>query len=417
MLDKRFEPIDVAVVGGGIIGLSVAWRLRARGLSVALLERGRIGYGASRVAAGMLAPVAELEFGGHGREILELALRSAAMWPRFAEKLEQAGGMEVALRQAGSLMVAYDDDEARELERQWEFRRSLGLRAIRLRPSEAREREPALAPVVRLALEAPDDHSVDPRLVCAALRAACERDGVRVCERAPVAGIALDGGRVAGVLLDGERDRDGECDRAPGDFERVGPEGEGTGRALLSARHVVVAAGSWSGLVEGLPASAQVPVRPVKGQIMLLRDPAGPGMLSRAVRYSGGYMVPRSDGRFVLGGTVEERGFDPQPTAGAVYELLRRAHELVPGVSELELIELNVGYRPGTPDNAPIVGRGAIEGLVWATGHYRNGILLAPLTAELVVGLLAGEPGPEPLLQTCDPARFVASVSEAAIAL
>lgn len=400
----------MAVIGGGIAGLAVAWRARERGLSVVVLERERrVGLGASNVAAGMLAPVAEVEFGEQGGRLLELSLRSAEMWPRFAADLAAASGVEVALSAMGTLMVAYDDDEARELERQCEFRRSLGLRAVRLRGSEAREREPALAPVVRLAVEAPDDRSVDPRVAVGALRAACERAGVEIRERTPVAGVAVEGGRVRGVLLAGA---DGPLrgERADGAVQDDDEGGERFG-GLLAARDVVIAGGAWSGQVEGLPERARVPVRPVKGQIMMLRDPdaaAGGGLLGRAVRYTGGYLVPRPDGRCVLGGTVEERGFDSRPTAGAVYELLRRAHELVPGVSELELAEVNVGYRPGTPDNAPIIGRGALEGLVWATGHYRNGILLAPLTAELVADVLCGEPPPEPrFLATCDPARFV----------
>lgn len=377
---------DVLVIGGGIVGLAVAWRAAGRGLSVTVLERGRIGRGASHVAAGMLAPVSELEFGEHGRRALELGLRSAQMWQPFAQELERASGIDVGLRASGTLIVARDDDDARELEREMELRTSLGLRAVRLRASEAREREPALAPVVRLALEAPDDHSLDPRCAVRALRKACEQAGVRIREHSVVERLALEGERVTGAVL---------------------ADGEG-----LHARDVVMAAGCWSGLIEGLPSHARVPVRPVKGQIMLLRDPAGPGLLSRPVRYGRGYLVPRPDGRFVLGGTVEERGFDVQPTAGAVYELLRYAQEVVPGVSELELIELNVGFRPGTPDNAPIIGRGALEGLVWATGHYRNGILLTPLTADLVAGLLTGGPR-DALLSTCDPARFTAQTAEA----
>lgn len=406
----------MVVIGGGIEGLAVAWRAAQRGLSVTLLERERIGCGASRVAAGMLAPVSELEFGDHGRRVLELGLRSAAMWGSFAEQLERAAGMEIGMMRAGTLMVARDEDEARELERQYELRRSLGLRAVRLRPSEARALEPALAPVVRLGVEAPDDRSVDPRRAVAALRAACERSGVEVREQASVTGLAVDDGRVMGVAV-GSTPRDPADGAATertgtGDGDRLGGGGDG---ALLAARTVVVAAGSWSGLLDGLPAHARVPVRPVKGQIMLLRDPAGAGLLSRVLRHAGGYLVPRGDGRYVLGGTVEERGFDAQPTAGAVYELLRRAHELVPGVSECDLIELNVGHRPGTPDNAPIVGRGALEGLVWATGHYRNGILLAPLTAELVVGVLTGEHGQERDLEaSCDPARFAQTNAVAA---
>jgi glycine oxidase len=363
------QAVDVAVVGGGIVGLAVAWRARQRGLSVTVLERSAIGAScASGVAAGMLAPVSEVEFGEAGRRVLELGLRSARMWVGFADELCEAAGVDVGLRQSGTLVVARDEDEARALERQLALRESLGLRARRLRPSAARELEPALAPTVRLALEAPDDHSVDPRLVLAALRRACERSGVLVREQAPVAGVELDGveGPVTGVTLaDGER---------------------------VSAGQVVLAAGAWSGEIAGLPAHAHVPIRPVKGQILRLRDREGPGLLQRVVRFEGGYLVPRGDGRYVLGATVEERGFEDRPTAGGVYELLRDARELVPGVLELQIEELSVGFRPATPDNTPVIGPGAVEGLVWATGHHRNGILLAPLTAELVTEALVGVP-------------------------
>ena len=361
------QATDVAVVGGGIVGLAVAWRARLRGLSVTVLERGAIGAQcASGVAAGMLAPVSEVEFGEAGRRVLDLGLRSARMWPEFAAELAREAGVEVGLRQSGTLVLARDEDEARALERQLALRESLGLRATRLRASAARELEPALAPTLRLALEAPDDHSVDPRLVLVALRRVCERSGVLVRERAPVAHVELDGsdGPITGAVL------------ATG--ERVG------------AGQVVLAAGAWSGEIAGLPAHARVAVRPVKGQILRLRDPAGPGLLERVVRFEGGYLVPRGDGRYVLGATVEERGFEERPTVGGVYELLRDARELVPGVLELQIEELSVGFRPSTPDNTPVIGRGAVDGLVWATGHHRNGILLAPLTAELVAEALVG---------------------------
>jgi glycine oxidase len=208
---------------------------------------------------------------------------------------------------------------------------------------------------------------------------------VEVREHAPVARVELD---AAGERVSGARLEDGEC---------------------LKAAQVVIATGPWSAGLDGLPAHARVPVRPVKGQILRLRDPSGPGLLGRVVRFEGGYVLPRGDGRYVVGGTVEERGFDLAPTAGAAYEMLRVARELVPGVTELEIEELSVGLRPGTPDNAPAIGPGALDGLIWATGHYRNGILLAPLTAELVADLLGSEPGaglPEPLLAACDPLRF-----------
>jgi glycine oxidase len=354
-------------------------------MSVTLLERDRVGEGASHVAAGMLAPVAEAEFGEAGRLSLGLGVRSAQMWPDFADDLEELSGIEVGLIQSGTLVVARDADEALELERQIKFRDALGLHTVRMRPSEARELEPALAPTVRLALRAPEDHSVDPRLVLAALRCACALQGVELLERTLVAALAVDRrlGRVTGVeLSDGRR---------------------------LSAGAVVVAGGAWSASLGGLEPDELVPVRPVKGQILRLRDRTGPGLLSGVVRYQGGYLVPRSDGRYVLGASMEERGFELEPSAGAVYELLREAQELVPGVAELQIDEIGVGLRPGSPDNAPLIGPGKLAGLCWATGHHRNGILLTPLTAELVTGALTGSM-PAALSEfadACDPHRPV----------
>ena len=245
----------------------------------------------------MLAPVAEVEFGGAGRGVLELGLRSARMWPEFAAELESVGGTCVGLRGTGTLVVARDDDEARELERQFAFRESLGVRATRMRASEAREREPALAPTVRLALHAPDDHSVDPRNVVEALRRACVQTGVELYEHRGALGVELDASetRVVGVRVaregeqvvrDGERvARDGEqvVDVDGRGASDVGFFGEGGAFDVVYARDLVVAAGAWSGGVGGLPERAKVPVRPVKGQIMRLRDPAGPGLLEGVV--------------------------------------------------------------------------------------------------------------------------------------
>ncbi|MHB8531643.1 MAG: glycine oxidase ThiO [Solirubrobacteraceae bacterium] len=381
---------ELIVAGGGIVGLAVAWQARAAGAEVTLLERDRTGEGTSRVAAGMLAPVAEAEFGGAGRRLLELGLRSAELWPGFAAQLSAASGVEVELRQTGTLLLARDADESLELDRQLDFRRSLGLPVERLRGSEARRLEPALAPTLRGALDVPGDHAVDPRRVLTALRRACERAGVRVREHASVRRLLVRGPRVDGVELD--------------DGDRV------------MARSVVLATGAWSGSLEGLP--EPVPIRPVKGQIMRLRDPAGPGLLQRVIRFEGGYVVPRGDGRYVLGATVEERGFELAPTAGGVYELLREARELVPGVTELEIEELSVGLRPGTPDNLPMIGHSGLGGLLWAAGHHRNGVLLAPLTAQLLLALLQAGPEPEgELLEACDPRRFARGTAPAPRAL
>jgi glycine oxidase len=334
---KGEEPItpnemrpDVAVVGGGIVGLSIAYRAGRRGLRAVVLERDRAGAGASSVAAGMLAPVSEAEV-GHA-ELLEDGLEAARAWPDFAREL----GVE--LHTAGTLIVARDRDEAEALEREHAFRERLGLRVERLLPTAARRLEPALAPSLRLALHVPDDRAVDPREVVAALaRRVDVREGVEVA--------SLDD---------------------------------------VDAATVVLAAGSWSADL------ADVPVRPVKGQVLRLRDPHGPGLVDRVVRFPGGYLVPRGDGRYVLGATVEERGFDTTVTAGGLYELLRDATEVVPGVSELVLEEASAGLRPATPGNVPIVRRDGRT--IVATGHFRNGVLLAPVTADRVVALMERVP-------------------------
>jgi len=303
--------------------------------------------GAWRYAAGMLAPVTEAEFGEDA--LLELGLRALDGFPAFCAELG------VDLRREGTLVVARDRDEADELERLLEHRVALGLEVERLRPSQARRAEPALAPTVRLALDVPGDAAVDPRRLVAALGEAVEHAG-------------------------------GEIRR-----ERV------TDLTTLPADQVVVAAGAWSGALGALP------IRPVKGQIMRLRDPAGQDLVTRTIRTRDGYLVPRGGGSYVLGATVEERGWDTAPTAGATFELIRDLAEVVPGVLELEIEELGAGLRPGTPDNLPIIGSAA--GVVWATGHYRNGILLADVTAEAVVSVLAGDGLPE-WAAPCDPARF-----------
>ncbi len=350
----------VLVIGGGAIGLAIAWRACARGLSVTVLDRGAFGEGASRVAAGMLAPVTEADAGEPA--LLRAGLHSARAWPAFAAALEDSSGLSAAYRACGTLVVARDADDAEALERELALRERLGLPATRLLGSGARRAEPALAPGVRLALDVPDDHAVDPRALVAALVAACDRAGV--------------------VLRPGE------------EVVRWSADGvELTGGRRLAAGRVVLAAGAWSG----------GPVRPVKGQLLRLRDPEGPGLVDHVVRFRGhpaggvasGYLVPRGDGRYVLGATMEERGFDTTVTAGAVRELLQEARLVVPGLDELVLEETSAGLRPATPDNAPVIG--FREGVLWATGHHRNGILLTPFTAEAATALLCDEEPPAEL--------------------
>jgi glycine oxidase len=358
----QLQRVDVAVAGGGPIGLASAWRAAQRGMRVTVVDSGA--PGAWDVAAGMLAPASEAEFGEDA--LAGLGLRSAERFPAFYAELGDAG-----LREHGTLAVARDRDEAEALERMLAFRRGLGLAVERLRPSQARRLEPALAPTVRLALDVPGDTSIDPRRLVGALRDACA-----------AAGVAVVAARAESVLRKGER--------AAGLRLADGRE--------LAAEQVLLATGAHA-------LSDEVPVRPVRGQVLRLRDRNGPGLVERTIRGTGVYLVARGDGGYVLGATMEERGYDLAPTAGGVYELLRDMSEIVPGVLELELEEVRVGLRPATPDNLPAIGPGALLGLVWATGHFRNGILLTPLTAELAAAALAGEPLPE-WAACADPRRF-----------
>jgi glycine oxidase len=372
MSEHNPAAVDVAVIGGGAIGLAIAWRAQTRGLSTLVLERGAAGQGTSWVAAGMLAPIAEAA--PSEEPLLELGLASASLYPRFVAELGARGYTD-----CGTLLVARDADEAEALERALALRERYGLEVERLRPSAARILEPGLSPALRLALAVPGDHAVDPRQLTSALAEALAGAGGQIRERTQVRGLDVTGGRVSGVQL--------------------------TGGEKIRAGAVVIAAGAWSGELEGLPGSERPRLRPVKGQILRLHDPSGPGLLTRVVRMGLGYIVPRGDGRYVIGATTEERGFDTTVTAGAAFELLREASELVPGVSELVLDEFTAGLRPGTADNLPVIGPGRAPGLYWATGHGRAGILLAPVTAEIIVAQLCGEE-PDPRHATFLPGRF-----------
>jgi glycine oxidase len=353
---------DVIVVGGGVIGLTCAWRAAQRGLDVVVLDASTPGSGATGVAAGMLAPVGELEFGED--RLLELTLASAELYPGFVAELEEVSGSEVGYRRSGALHVALDRDESEEVRRRHELQRSLGLEAKWLTRRSCRELEPGLAPSIAGGVHAPAEGAVDPRALCAALLAALEHEGAEVRSGAAVCQLRIEGERIQGVLTE------------------AGEE--------VWAGHLVLANGCWAGASDWLPPDARPPVRPVKGQILTLRGPSSEPVCERIVASERVYLVPRPDGRLVVGATVEERGFDIAVTAGGIHELLREAYRLLPEVAELELIEVAAGLRPGTPDNLPLIGPGALNGLVLATGHYRNGVLLAPLTAEQVADVLAG---------------------------
>ncbi|MFG1871425.1 glycine oxidase ThiO [Micromonospora arborensis] len=356
---ERVRP-DVAVVGAGPIGLAIAWRCAARGLRVVVHDPAP-GSGASAVAAGMLAPVAEAYFGE--RQLTELLLASAARWPTFAAELTAATGADIGYRTEGTLLVGLTGDDLAEAGRLWAYQQGLGLPVTLLRPTELRDREPALAPRVRGGALAPTDHQVDPRLLLPALRTAAQRAGAVLVPHA------------VRLLSD------------------------------VDARVTVVAAGCGATALTGLP------VRPVKGQILRLRAPDGvaPGFRHVIRGYADGepvYLVPRADGEVVLGATVEERS-DTTVTVGAVQRLLRAGVDLLPELAEYDLVEAIAGLRPGTPDNAPILG--PLPGrpdVLAATGHHRHGIVLTPITADLITDLVRTGV-PDPLLAPFLPDRFV----------
>jgi glycine oxidase len=353
---------DAIIVGGGVIGLSCAWRLAQAGGTVVVLDREQPPAGATRVAAGMLAPVGELTFGEP--ELLELTLVASELYPGFVAELEQATGLATGYETGGALHVALDRDEAAQLRRVHDLQRSLGLAAEWLAPDACRELEPGLTPSLAGGVHAPGEGSIDPRALTVALLAALHGEGVEVRSGEEVIGSLLDGGRIGGVRT------------ASG--------------AELRGATVVLAAGAWSGRAGWLPEPARPAVRPVKGQILELR-PAGGAVApcGRILASERVYLVPRPDGRLIVGATVEERGFDTAVTAGGVHELLREAYRLLPEVAEMELAEAMAALRPGTPDNLPLAGPGALDGLILASGHYRNGILLAPLAAARVVEAIA----------------------------
>ncbi|MEV4113618.1 glycine oxidase ThiO [Nonomuraea sp. NPDC049695] len=359
------------IVGAGVVGLSVAWRLARDGRPVTLVDPAPAS-GASHAAAGMLAPVSEVSY--TEAPLLRLGAASLRRWPGFAAELAADAGLAgveaLDLRSDGTLDVAFGADDLAALDELAAYMEKLELPVERLSGRECRRLEPMLAPSVRGGLLAPGDAWVDPRRVTAALLAALDRLGVPLV-RARAGELLRDGGgRVTGVRLD----QGGE----------------------IPAERVVLAAGAWSA---GL---AEVPVRPVKGQIMRLRSPQP--LLTRCVRGTVHgtpvYLVPRGDGELVVGATQEEMGFDTRVTAGGLYELLRDARELVPGVTELEVADVVAGLRPGTPDNLPVIGPSGTPGLALATGHHRGGVLLAPLTADI----LRGEEGE--LAALCAPGRF-----------
>ncbi|MFF0227803.1 glycine oxidase ThiO [Streptomyces sp. NPDC004629] len=371
---------DVLVIGGGIIGLVTAWRAAQRGFATAVVDP-EPGGGAAQVAAGMLAAVTELH---HGEQtLLGLNLASARRYPDFTAELTELTGLDLGYRRCGTLAVALDADDRAHLRDLHALQQRSGLESEWLSGRECRRLEPMLAPGVRGGLRVDADHQIDPRRLAAALLTACERAGV-VLHRAWAERCTVRRARAVGVTT-----------------------ADGT---ELGADRVVLAAGSLSGRLPGLPQDVLPPVRPVKGQVLRLTVPKRYApFLSRTVRAvvrgSQVYLVPRENSELVVGATSEELGWDTTVTAGGVYELLRDAHELIPGITELPLTETRAGLRPGSPDNAPLLGPTALDGLLVATGHYRNGVLLTPVTGDVMAHALTTGDLPEEA-RPFTPARF-----------
>ena len=352
----------VVIIGAGVIGLGIAWRLALRA-TVTVFDRGKAGAGASHAAAGMLAACCEAEPGEEA--LVALGRESQRRWPSFAEELERATGIDVELRREGTLVLALTADDQATIAHHLEFQRQLDLPLEWLSAAATRAREPRLAGKIAGALFSPEDHQVDNRKLAHALRIAAEQAGVEIREHQPVKELVVQGGQARGVVLD-----------------------DGTS---VPADIVVLAAGAWSRGIGGLPPDRRPPVRPIKGQMLALRmDPAAP-LLSHVLWAPGVYLVPRRDGRLIVGATVEEKGFDDTITAGGLLTLLEAAWRAIPAVEELPVDEIWVGHRPGSRDDAPILGPGPLAGLFYATGHHRNGILLAPVTADAMARLILDE--------------------------
>jgi glycine oxidase len=369
------------VIGAGVIGLGIAWRLAQAGCAVTVFDRGEAGHGASWAAAGMLAAAVETEPGEE--PLLPLALESQRLWPDFARELEAAADISVNYRDEGTLVVALNRDDAAQLHHSYEFQKGLGLDLHWLSAAEARHREPHLKPGIAAAVWSPRDHQVENRDLGRALAIAARRAGVELVEHCAVHEVLFKGSRVAGLV---------------------------SKRGREPAEIVVLAAGAWSREIGGIPPAYLPPVRPIKGQMLALQmDPAAP-LLRHVVWLPRGYMAPRNDGRLVIGGTVEERGFDTSLTAGGILALLEGAWRAVPTIEELPIAETWVGFRPGSRDDAPMLGPSGIDGLVVATGHHRNGILLTPVTAALISAFVLTGRLPENALPF-SPERFAATTA------
>lgn len=358
----------IIIIGGGVIGLGIGWQLAKAGTAVTIYERAEVGRAASWAAAGMLAPLAEAH--SEEPELLKLGCQSLDRYPQWTAELEADAEKSIGYRVEGTLIVGLDPDDTHQLRHIYEAQQHLRLDVNWLNGREVRDMESALSPRVTAAIHCASDYQVDNRRMVTALQRAYQASGGVLHEKTAIERVVIKNGIATGVQVHG-------------DFQE--------------ADIIILSAGCWSAQIAGIPDAILPPVRPVKGQMLALQMEEGIAINSviRTVRARypmSVYLVPRTDGRLIVGATSEEMGFDTRLTVGGVFELLRGAWEAVPGVYELPILETWAGLRPGSRDNAPILGKTPVENLIYATGHYRNGILLTPITAyEIAKLVLTGE--------------------------
>lgn len=365
---------DVIIIGAGIIGCSIAYRLAGAGLQVTIIERGYPGKEASSAAAGMLAPQAEIAH--EVREVFsELCFASHNLYPDFVAELEEETGIEIGYQTTGSIFVATDFVEAEALASLLQRQQAAGKQAEELSAEQVKELEPTLTETIQVGVYLPNDHHVNNRRLMTALVAAAAGRGVEFLTNSPVIGLEFNKSRVLGV-------------RIPG--------------SVFTGGTIINAAGCWAGLVDQTN-QVQLPIRPVRGQMLRLEQQPQP--LHHLVHSTGCYLVPWPDGRILVGSTLENVGYNKEVTAQGIHQLLEAALKLVPSLESAPIREVWAGLRPDTKDNLPILGSTSIMNLVMACGHFRNGILLAPVTAKLITELIiTGKPSMS--LEPFRPDRF-----------
>lgn len=356
MTEKR-----IAIIGAGVAGLGPAWQLAKRGWTVEVFEAHRAGSGASSKAAGMLAPVSEVTF--MEDQLLQLSRFSHSLYRRFIDELEAESGLCLDYRDVGALLVAVDRDDAEKLEHLYQFQQKLNLPVQRLRGEELRELEPGLSPTINYGLYCPEDHQVDPKKLIEGLKIAFLRAGGSLHENSPIEEIGHANGKVQTLLVNDE---------------------------VLSFDQILLALGPWTRRIKGLPKGLLPHIRPVRGQMIALQL-GNPPLLHHVVRGPDAYLVPRSDGRLIVGATMEEKGFDPSQTAGGIMDLLVGAFEVLPGIYDAPILETWSGFRPISLQNEPLLGPSGLKGLFLSLGHGRNGIVLAPVTAYGLASLIDGD--------------------------